>query len=294
MSYFEDSSERLASLGEKATCCRRALFQGMLSCAKMQNGKAVLHLRTKAAADLAASLSKEVYGSTAELYFGRGQGQILEFSSKKALYMLRDIWGGIEESGILVCENCKKAFLRGIFLAGGHISSPEKGSDRIELTPEDAAYVYELKKFLSEGELGITLAPKLSFRREKPYIYWKDSERIQDLLAYIGDTEAFFEFVNKKFVREVRESANRISNCEANNIRRSVDAAKIQLTAIRALEEQGKITSLSPELQETARLRLDNPELSLQALCNLHTPPLSKGGLNHRLQKLVELADVQQ
>lgn len=290
MSYYSDSSERLVKIPEKSSCCRRALLQGMLACGLLEDGYAKVSLRTRCAEELALGLAKEVYSHSAEIYFGQGNTRILTFGAKKAQYLLRDIWGGIEKSGIFVCENCKNTFLRGIFLAGGHISAPNNGSDRIEITPNDTAFVYELCNFMREGSLGINLEPKISLRREKPYIYWKDSTGIQDFLAFIGDTEAVFELVNRKFVREIRENVNRVSNCEANNIKRSVSASKSQLEAIRKLEEQGKLSVLSPELQTTAKLRIDNPELSLQALCNLHEPPISKGGLNHRLKKLLELA----
>lgn len=290
MSQFEEISQRLSGITEKSSCCRRALLFGMLCCGELSNGQITVTFRTHAAVSAAASLAHDVYSQHPDIYFGQGDNRIIRIGYKKAIFMLKDIWGGIEESGILVCQNCKNAFLRGIFLAAGHISAPVSSGERIELTPQDRAFVYELRKFLSEGDIGIQLQPKLSTRRGMPYIYWKDSNRIQDLLAFIGDNEAVFEFVNRKFLREIRENVNRVSNCEANNIKRSVQASKIQLEAIRRLEEQGKLQALSPELQLTAKLRLDNPELSLQALCQLHEPPLSKGGLNHRLKRLEELS----
>lgn len=285
-SYFEEVVGRLCAIPEKKPCCRRALLLGMFSCGMIRSGVLQATFRHSASVDLAARLCHEVYGRGCEIYFEPGGSRSVFLDSKKAAHSLGDIWNGIDSSGILICEACGSAFLRGVFLASGHMSSPEKNDCRLELTPGDSSFVYELRDFLTQREI----TPCVSTRRGKPYLYIKENNRLQDFLAFIGDTEGVYELVNGKFIREARENANRISNCEANNIRRSIGASQKHLDAIRLLMAAGRMASLSPELQLTAKLRIENPELSLQALCDLHDPPVSKGGLNHRLQKLIELS----
>ena len=112
-------------------------------------------------------------------------------------------------------------------------------------------------------------------------------------MAVLGINEAAFLFMNKKIEKQFRNEANRRTNCEAGNITRSVNAAAKILTALRWLEAEGKLSSLSDELVEVARLRLSYPEASLSQLATITTPALTKSGVNHRLQKIMEFAEKQ-
>jgi len=90
--------------------------------------------------------------------------------------------------------------------------------------------------------------------------------------------------------RDLKNHVQRAVNCETANLDRTVSTAQAQIALIEALVERGSITDLSPELQETARLRLEHPYASLAQLAELHDPPMSKSAVNHRLRKLAELA----
>ncbi len=98
------------------------------------------------------------------------------------------------------------------------------------------------------------------------------------------------EIINSRLEREVRGSVNRRVNCDSANLDKTVEAARSQIGAIRRLEGQGRLAALPENLRQTARLRLQNPELTLSQLAEQFDPPISKSALNHRLRKLAQLA----
>ena len=133
------------------------------------------------------------------------------------------------------------------------------------------------------------LEPKMMSRRGESVLYYKDSESIENFLAYIGANTAAFTIMNKKIERELRSGANRIANGEMANIGKTVAAAADQINAINNLIRSGEIERIPEELKQTAYLRLENEDATLAALAEMHTPPITKSGVNHWLKKLVEL-----
>ena len=122
-------------------------------------------------------------------------------------------------------------------------------------------------------------------------VYFKQSEAIADFLTVMGAPLAAMELMNAKAEKDLRGGVNRRVNCDAANLDKAVDAAQEQLTAIRRLMERMDLSQLPPKLQEAARLRLDNPDLTLSELAALCQPPITKSSLNYRLKKLAELAE---
>jgi len=107
----------------------------------------------------------------------------------------------------------------------------------------------------------------------------------------IGAANQLFKFENVRITKEMRGDANRVSNCVSANLQRSVNAAQKQIADIRYIEKTRGIASLSEKLRETAQLRLENPELPLSELAQLFDPPIGRSGLNHRLEKLSQIAE---
>ena len=114
---------------------------------------------------------------------------------------------------------------------------------------------------------------------------------MEDFLAYIGASAAAFDIMNAKIVKEFRNSVNRQVNCDTANIEKQLEASKKYVDAIRYLTETGAITKLPENLQQTARLRLENEQVSLAELGNLCEPKVSKSGMKHRMEKLLEYAE---
>ena len=173
--------------------------------------------------------------------------------------------------------------MRGVFLSAGTITDPEKGY-HLEVSLSDAERADELMRLLKENMLDA----KLMQRKSEYVLYYKDSESIENFLAYIGANNAAFTIMNKKIEREIRSGANRLANGEMANITKAVAAAVDQTAAIKELISSGEIEHLPDELKKTAYLRLEHEDASLSQLASLHSPPITKSGVNHRLKKIVE------
>lgn len=182
-------------------------------------------------------------------------------------------------------DHCRAAFLRGAFLAGGSVTDPRKGY-HLELATTHLRVSRELAALLREAGHD----PKQVTRKGSYITYFKQSEAIEELLTEIGAPVAAMELMNAKAEKLLRNGVNRRVNCEAANVDKTVDAALVQRRAIAALEEAGTLEALTPKLREAARLRVENPELSLAQLAALCDPPVTKSSLNHRMQKLIELS----
>ena len=179
---------------------------------------------------------------------------------------------------------CRAAFFRGAFLSGGSVTDPRKGY-HLELAATHQSVSRELEALMREMEL----EPKAAQRKGNSVIYFKQSDRIEDFLTSIGAPVSAMEVMNAKLEKDIRGSVNRRVNCDAANLDKAVEAAMVQLEAIRRLEERGRLALLPDKLKETAALRLAHPEDTLSQLAERCDPPITKSALNHRLRKLVEL-----
>ena len=128
-------------------------------------------------------------------------------------------------------------------------------------------------------------------RKKGSIAYLKEAEKISDFLSLIGGYQALLKFEDVRIVRDMRNSVNRLVNCETANINKTVSAAVKQIEDIRLLEEKVGLESLSEGLEEIARLRLQYPEATLKELGLMLNPQVGKSGVNHRLRKLSLLAD---
>ena len=187
--------------------------------------------------------------------------------------------------GILEEECCRASFLRGVFFAGGSITDPQKRY-HLELTTSHLQVSRELEALLQETGF----VPKAVGRSGSFVTYFKQSEHIEDFLTLIGAPVAAMEIMTAKMEKDLRNSVNRRLNCDSANLDKTVEAAQEQTEAIRRLRSAERLEQLPEKLQETARLRERNPELTLSELAMEFTPPVTKSCLNHRLRKLMELA----
>lgn len=185
-------------------------------------------------------------------------------------------------------ECCAGAFLRGAFLSCGSINAPQKGYHASFLAGSQAV-ADALEAVLSERHM----QARRSVHGKSYVLYFKESDRIEDLLTVMNATNHTLALMHVKIYKDVRNKINRIKNCETANISKTVDAAIEQRLAIETLENTGRLSSLPPELSAAARLRLENPEASLSELVALSTTPITRSGLNHRLRRLVALANEQ-
>ena len=183
-------------------------------------------------------------------------------------------------------ECCSASFLRGVFLSCGTVTDPERGY-HLEFVVPYKRLCGDLLKFMDE----LNLNPKYIVRKGNHIIYFKDSESIEDILAIMGASNASLYIMNVKIEKDVKNMINRRVNFEISNINKTVDAAKLQIEAIKYIEENGGVSSLPDNLQKIAQIRLDNPEASLKEIEFLLDEPISRSGVNHRLGRIVKIAD---
>ena len=186
------------------------------------------------------------------------------------------------------CDGCPASFAAGLFVSFGSVTDPDK-QYHLELSFETQSERDAAGKVLSDG--GVFM--KCGRRRNRYLLYLKSSEEIEDFLAYTGATRAAFDLINAKIVREVRGNANRQMNCDMANINKSLTAARQYTDAIAELFRLGYEIRLPQELQKTARLRWENPQASMTELGLLHDPPISKSGVKHRLDKILQFYETQ-
>ena len=180
---------------------------------------------------------------------------------------------------------CKRAYLRGCYMAVGSMSDPYK-SYHLELVCGLQAQAEQLLKILHD----FSLDAKMIIRKKYHVVYMKEGENIADFLNITEAHKALMEFENTRIYKGMRNMVNRKVNCEAANITKTVNAATRQVEDIRLIREKMGLEGLPEPLRQMAYVRLENPQASLGELGKLLDPPVGKSGVNHRLRKLGELA----
>jgi DNA-binding protein WhiA len=183
---------------------------------------------------------------------------------------------------VLEDDNCKSAFVRGAFLAGGSITDPGKRY-HLELVTAHLSVSRETYSLLLE----MGFEPKEAKRSGNYITYFKQSEAIEDFFTAIGAPLAAMGIMSAKVEKDMRNTINRKVNCDSANADKIVAAAQEQLEAIRRIEREYGLDELPEGLQQAALLRIANPEASLAELSMLSDPPVTKSCLSHRLKKLM-------
>lgn len=181
---------------------------------------------------------------------------------------------------------CKRAFLRGVFLATGSVSDPSKAY-HFEITVATEEKANQIKEIIST----FNIDAKVILRKKYYVVYIKEGSQIVDLFNIMEAHVALMEFENVRILKEMRNSINRKVNCETANINKTVSAASRQIEDILYIKDTIGFSELSESLEEIARIRIENPDLSLKDLGELLSKPIGKSGVNHRLKKLSSIAE---
>ena len=183
-------------------------------------------------------------------------------------------------------ECCKKAFLRGIFLATGSVSDPSKAYhfEIVVRNKDMATYIRDVIQSFS-------LDAKITKRKKYYIVYLKEGAMIVDMLKVMEASVNLMDMENVLILKEMRNDINRRVNCETANIKKTVNAARRQIHDIEYIMQTKGIQYLSPSLREIAQLRLEEPDANLNELGEMLNPPVSKSGVNHRLRKISEIAN---
>lgn len=183
---------------------------------------------------------------------------------------------------------CKRSYLRGAFLAGGSINNPETSSYHLEIFSLYEEHNEALCNLMNEFQLN-----SKTLERKKGYInYLKEAEKITEFLNIIGAHNALLRFEDVRIVRDMRNSVNRLVNCETANLNKTIGAAIRQVENIRYIDETAGLDILPEKLREIARLRVEYQDVTLKELGEMVSGgQISKSGINHRLRKIDQIAD---
>ena len=181
---------------------------------------------------------------------------------------------------------CRRAFIRGAFLAVGSVSDPKK-SYHFEIVCTAPEKARQLQELLASYDVDA----KVVLRKRHYVVYIKEGSQIVELLGLMGAHISLMQLENVRIVKEMRNSVNRKVNCETANLNKTVSAAVRQAEDIRYIQEKIGLDKLPMDLEETARLRLEHTEASLKELGDMLFPKVGKSGVNHRLRKLSQIAD---
>lgn len=231
-------------------------------------------------------------------YLHKGRTCIVTIAGKKTVEKVLMAMKWTDEQGSLVKRTqladgmlvkntcCRRAFIRGAFLASGSMSDPEK-SYHFEIVCQDLPKARQMQEVINS----FTLDAKIVQRKKCYVVYLKEGSQIVDMLNIMEAHVALMNLENVRILKEMRNSVNRQVNCETANINKTVNAAVKQIEDIKYIERTAGLESLTESLREMARLRLQFPEAALKELGTMLNPPVGKSGVNHRLRKISSIAD---
>ncbi|WP_050697847.1 DNA-binding protein WhiA [Anaeromassilibacillus senegalensis] len=302
MSFASDAKNEMCKVMPQNSCCQKAECYGLLLFGRSFSKSSVCMVTENAAAArclaLLAAQSIGVIADVRSVLSHRKENKntfTITIEGDNQRQMIQEQFGHtFDELNLrirrsnLPNECCVSAFLRGAFLCCGSVTDPNKDYHLEFVAP----YHNLAKDLVTLLEVcGLDLQPGLTNRKGSFVVYIKGSERVTDLLAFLGAQAAAMELMQIKMLKEVRNSVNRKTNFETANLDKTASAAAKQLLAIQRIVETTGLGELPEELQELAELRRQNPDMSLRELGQILEPPLSRSGVNHRLQRIVDFAE---
>lgn len=213
---------------------------------------------------------------------------LLVLKATKLLAEDGEIRENLSVVGNVVVQNpcCRRAFLRGAFLASGSISDPEKFY-HFEIVCASEAKAKQIQSIMATFDMDA----KIVIRKRYFVVYIKEGDQIVNMLNVMEAPLNLMELENIRILKEMRGNVNRQVNCETANINKTVSAAVKQIDDIIYIRDTIGFESLPAGLEEIARVRLEKPEATLKELGEDLEPPVGKSGVNHRLRKLCVLAE---
>jgi len=305
MSFSSITKNELARIQGNGGCCKRAELAALV---KMDG---TLHINgsqmsldiknyNAAVARKAFSLVKELFDIGAQvmvrrkirlrknnIYLVRVPAAEKKTEIMSALGIMDDA-GLLQEKApgsLLGRDCCRRAYLRGLFLGGGSVSSPERAY-HLEIITNNLRHARDILRILK----GFKLSGGINVRKNWYVVYLKESEQIAECLNIMGAHNALLDFEGKRVYKDVRNRVNRLVNCETANLDKTVAAAVRQVEDIKLISRCKGLEKLPTSLRQTAEARLQFPDANLRELGEVMVPPVGKSGVNHRLRKLSEIA----
>lgn len=305
MSFASETKKELTNL-EVKTCCTRAELSALIrmnGSLSFSNRKIVVDIQTENAAIARRiyTLLKKSYDVPVELLVRKKMrlkknNVYIVRLTQQAKEILEDM--KILGEGFVFIHNispdlikkkcCKRSYLRGAFLAGGSVNNPETSSYHLEIASLYKEHNDSLCELMNTFDLN-----SKTLERKKGYItYIKEAEKITEFLNVIGAHNALMRFEDVRIVRDMRNSVNRLVNCETANLNKTIGASIRQVENIRYIDETVGLQILPEKLREIAELRMKYTDVTLKELGEMVSGgAISKSGINHRLRKIDEIAE---
>ena len=316
MSYASETKNELARVEPEKKCCMLAEIAGFMrfagSVGLAGGGKFRMVMTTPNLAVVRhyKKLIKSYFGVDTDIEVGSGASTARGLKGAKAKeYIIRiepenNSEMILREMGILIVREgmntlsdgiydgliktkcCRKAYLRGAFLGAGSVNNPEV-SHHFEINTSSELCARELRRLINTF---VDINARIVERKTGYGVYLKARDQIADTLAIMGASKAYFDYQDKIIMKDTLAAARKIEQLDLVNMDKAIQAAERQVSDIKKIAARQGLESLSPKLQEVAMLRLDNPDLGIEALGQLLSPPLSKSGVNNRLRRISEIA----
>jgi len=302
---FAAQTKKELTLVETDACCEKAELSAMIrmnGSVQLTNQKVVLDISTENAAIARRiySLIKKRFQIHTELlvrkkmrlkknnvYIVRVPNQVQAILADLSIVSEGFQFTPGIEKGIVKNPCCKRAYLRGAFMAGGSVNNPEGSSYHLEIASMYEEHCQALVKLANRFDLNARF-----IERKKGFIFYiKEGEKIIEFLSLIGAHQALLRFEDVRIMKDMRNSVNRIVNCETANLNKTIGAAVRQIDNIRLLQREVGLENLPDKLREVAEIRLKHPDINLKEVGDLLKGAVSKSGVNHRLRKIDEMAE---
>ena len=310
MSFASETKNELARIMPEKKCCQLAEIAGFMRIAgsiRLAGGgkfKIVMTTNNPAVARHYKTLIKEYFSIDTDLSMGqdtslkRGHAYILTIGPENlseailretGILMVKEGMNFISDGiydGLIRTKCCRKAYLRGAFLAAGTVNNPEK-EYHFEISTGTEILAKEVRRLFNSF---VDINGKIVTRKKGYGVYLKTGEQIKDMLAIMGASNQFFRFDEIMMMKDLKSQTYRINNLDNANIDKAIRAAESQISAIKKIQEKRGLDFLTPKLREAAEVRLEHPEVGLEELGQLMEPALSKSGINNRLRRIEEIA----
>ncbi|EKN71431.1 hypothetical protein BABA_02075 [Neobacillus bataviensis LMG 21833] len=305
MSFASETKKELTNL-EVKTCCIQAELSALIrmnGSLSFSNRKLVVDIQTENAAIARRiyTLLKKSYQIQVELLVRKKMrlkknNVYIVRLSQQAKQILEDM--KILGEGFTIIHDispelvkkkcCKRSYLRGAFLAGGSVNNPETSSYHLEISSLYKEHNDSLCELMNTFGLN-----SKTLERKKGFItYLKEAEKITEFLNIVGAHNALLRFEDVRIVRDMRNSVNRLVNCETANLNKTIGASIRQVENIRYIDANVGLQILPDKLREIAELRVQYPDVTLKELGEMVSGgTISKSGINHRLRKIDEIAE---
>jgi DNA-binding protein WhiA len=302
---FAALTKKELTLIEAEPCCEKAELSALIrmnGSVQLSNQRVILDISTENAAIARRiyTLLKKTFQLHAELlvrkkmrlkknnvYIVRVPNQVQELLSELRIVSEGFVFTPGIDKQIIRNNCCKRAYLRGAFLAGGSVNNPEGSSYHLEIVSSYEEHCRSLCRLANRFELNARC-----IERKKGFVlYLKEGEKIIEFLSIIGAHQALLRFEDVRIMKDMRNSVNRIVNCETANLNKTIGAAVRQIENIRLLQKNIGLENLPEKLREVAKIRLQHPDLNLKEVGDMLKGNVSKSGVNHRLRKIDEMAE---